>query len=388
MKNVLIYYSFSFSFGGGEHLPLSLIASLQKISNLTVALDMASNLERAAKLFEIDIDMSRLRVVQVTPPGYNPQKHNVFVSLYRSRQLKKLAKDADVCLSTANVMDFGKPAHHFINMLAFGDDAFTAYVRNPNISVQLGVLKKIKKFLFENVLRLILKMRSQKNIICDKREHIYPNSHFVEKLMTDFYGPFNSTVFYPPTLFEPKTDNVARDPLNVVYIGRIVPEKRITELIDIVEKVRAATGLPVKFHIAGRLNQTPSYGEKLTKMAEKRDWLKLVGALYSEEKENFLLSGTYAIHAERDEAFGISVAEYLKAGNIVVVPEEGGACEVVNNPALTYKTDEEAVAILVRLLSDETFRSAQGRLCSERARIFSRNAYLERQSELLRQIIE
>ena len=29
MKNVLLYYSFSFSFGGGEYLPLAFIAALQ-----------------------------------------------------------------------------------------------------------------------------------------------------------------------------------------------------------------------------------------------------------------------------------------------------------------------------------------------------------------------
>ena len=38
MKSVLLYYSFSFALGGGEHLPLSLIASLQKMGNVTVAL--------------------------------------------------------------------------------------------------------------------------------------------------------------------------------------------------------------------------------------------------------------------------------------------------------------------------------------------------------------
>ena len=30
MKNVLLYYSFSFALGGGEYLPLSFIAALQK----------------------------------------------------------------------------------------------------------------------------------------------------------------------------------------------------------------------------------------------------------------------------------------------------------------------------------------------------------------------
>lgn len=387
MKKVLLYYSFSFSFGGGEYLPLSLIAALQDNSELIVALDLPSNLERAALVSGIEIDKSRLKVVQVTPPGYSPKQHNAYTSWYRSRHLKKLATTSDICISTANIMDFGKPAHHFINMLAFGDDAFTAYVQRRNVRSPLGLLARAKRSLVNSALKPFLGMRSKQSIICDKREHIYPNSRFVERLMTDFYGPFNSFVFYPPTLFE-TTGVATRNPLKVIYIGRIVPEKRIEDLIDIVEKTRVITGLAVTFHIAGRLDQTPSYGEKLRRLAEERSWLKLLGALYGEEKEKFLLSGSYALHAERIEAFGISIAEYLKSGNIVIVPDEGGACEVIDNPALTYKTNEEAATILARLLVDATFRNVQRELCDKRARLFSRKAYLERQQVLLQHILD
>ena len=68
MKKVLLYYNFGFSFGGGDYLPLMFIAALQKTCNLTVAVDMACNLERSAKTFGIDIDLTKLKVVQVTPP--------------------------------------------------------------------------------------------------------------------------------------------------------------------------------------------------------------------------------------------------------------------------------------------------------------------------------
>ena len=386
MKNVLLYYSFSFSFGGGEYLPLSFIAALQNVCRLTVAADMPSNIERAAEVFGIGIDLSKVKVVQVTPPGYDPKRHNALVSFYRFRHLKKLARHADVCLSAANIMDFGRPAHHFINMLAFGDDAFTRYVRNHATPVRTGMAARAKRFLAEFVLRPLLGMRSKRSIIRDRREHVYPNSRFVEKLMADFFGPFNSTIFYPPTLFEAGSA-AARDPLKVVYIGRIVPEKRITDLIGIVEKARAATGLDVKFHLAGRLNQTPAYGAELEKMAAERDWLKFTGPLYGEEKKSFLLSGSYAIHAERLEAFGIAVTEYLASGNIALVPDEGGAPEVVGSPDLTYRTNKEAAQILARLLTDTAFRERQREHCAARARFFSAESYLGRQRELIESIV-
>ena len=387
MKNVLLYYSFGFSFGGGDYLPLTFIAALQKISNLTVAVDVADNIERSSQIFGIDIDFSNLKVVQVTPPDYTPKKHNVFLSLYRFNRLKRLAKEADVCISTASIMDFGKPSHQFINMLAFGDPAFAAFAQNRGGPVRERLSTRAKRFLSDSVLRPLLGMRSKRDIICDRREHIYPNSRFVEKFMTAFYGPFNSTLFYPPTLFEAEAAAIARDPLKVVYIGRIIPEKRVAELVGIVERARATTGLDIKFQVAGRLNQSPSYGAKLGEMAQARAWLEFMGERYGKDKEQFLLSGSYALHAERLEAFGISVTEYLKAGNIAIVPDEGGSSEVVDSPALSYHTDDEAAAILSRLLTDAAFRESQRQHCARRAAFFSARAYAQRQEQLLREIV-
>jgi glycosyltransferase involved in cell wall biosynthesis len=122
-------------------------------------------------------------------------------------------------------------------------------------------------------------------------------------------------------------------------------------------------------------------------MAKERDWLKFVGALYGEEKARFLTSGSYAIHAERDEAFGISIAEYLASGLIPIVPDEGGTPEIVDSRALTYRTNEDAAQILAHLLSDAGFRENQQRHCVERAKLFSREAYLERQGKLLAEIV-
>ncbi|MBP5787735.1 MAG: glycosyltransferase [Kiritimatiellae bacterium] len=385
MKNVLLYYGFGFSFGGGEPLPLSLISELQDICRLTVAVDVPENVERAADLFGIPVDVSKFAIARVSPPGYNPRKHGALDSFRRSRNLKRLAARADVCISASNVMDFGRPGHHFINMLAFGDDAFSEHVQAPGFAGKPG--NPFRRALKEALLRPVLGMRAKRSVIHDPRERIYPNSRFVQGLMEEFYGPFNNDIFYPPTLFDPKPSAVARDPLSVVCIGRIVPEKRITDLVAIVEKARALSGLDIRFRVAGRLDQTPSYGKTLSRMAEERPWLQFPGPLFGRDKEEFLLSGTFAIHAERKEAFGISVSEYLKAGLLPLVPDEGGACEVVDNPALSYHSAGEAARLLARLATNAPFRTAQLSLCATRASFFSLPAYMDRQHRLLERII-
>ena len=388
MKNVLLYYSFSFALGGGDYLPLAFVEALRGKCNLTVAVDLERNVAPTARALGFDPDMAGARVVQVTPPDYDPKKHDSRASLYRFRRLRRLARDADVCISTACIMDFGRPSHQFINMLAFGDDDFTAFATGRAAPGRAGLLARAKSAVSDSVVRPLLGMRTKRAVILDPDSRVYPNSLFVEKTMKAFYGPFRGSVFYPPTLFEAGSGaDVPRDPLKVVYIGRIIPEKRVAELVGIVEKARGKTGLDVKFHVAGRLDQTPSYGRALAKMAAERPWLKFVGALYGEEKERLLLSGSFALHAERIEAFGISVVEYLKAGNIAIVPDEGGTPEIVDCPELSYGSDGEAADILARLLSDAGFREKQRAHCARRAAFFSREAYLGRQAELLGRIL-
>ncbi len=386
MKKVLLYYNFSFSFGGGELLPLSFIAELQNACELTVALDRADGLRQSAALYGISIDTSAFKIEQVMPDGYSIRRHTAVLSLRRTRRLKQLARKADICISLSNITDFGRPAHHFMNMLAFGDAAFTDYVKNGTTANGKHAPSRVRS-IAGGLLRVILGLRTKTQIICDSKERIYPNSRFVEQLMTGFYGPFNSTVFYSPTLLAVHNQDIRRDPLKVVCIGRIVREKRIVDIIDIVRRARLLSNQDLTIHIAGRIDQEPAYGETLRRISSQEPWVVLPGALYGKDKETFLTSGTYAVHAERDEAFGISVAEYLAAGLIPIVPNEGGACEVVNNPDLTCRTDEEAAQILARLLADEDFRVRQQASCAVRAKIFSRDAYLDRQRELLRGIL-
>jgi glycosyltransferase involved in cell wall biosynthesis len=401
MKRVLIYYmDFHSSIGGGEFLSLLFIAELQKTCDVTLSLNWNSSVEKAAELAGVPIDISKLKIVLVKPRNEFLRKLDAILPFYRIWMLKKLAVDTDVCISTANMIDFGKPAHHFVYLLRlFGDNAFMDYVSHVPPKKGFALLKqKTRTFLAETILRPLLGIRSTRKILSDPREHIYPTSHYVDKVMREFYGPFNGTVFYPPTSFEVKHAPCERDPLQVkhapcerdplrvVYLGRLFPEKRIDAIIDIVEQARNISGKDLTLRIAGHLEKT-AFVEKLKQTASEKTWVQLVGPLYGEDKERFLLTGTYAIHAERDEAFGISITEYLKAGCIPIVPDEGGTVEIVDSPALTYHTDEDAAQILARLLADEAFRGKQRARCAERARLFSMQAYMEKQHRILNSIL-
>lgn len=386
MKNVLIYYNFSHPLGGGDILPLSFAEELQKNNHVTLAVDSIAGFERSEKAFGFALDAKRVSVVQVMPAGYRWDKHSVFFSFRRSRKLKALAKKADVCISAVNIIDFGRPAHHFINFLSGVDRACVNAVANGG-KTALPFVARVKRFVGNCLIRPLVGMRSKRAIILDKREHVYPNSLYAKAQLESFYGAFDGRVFYPPTLFEPGITDVGRKALRVICLGRINACKCITDVILAVEQARDISGRDIELVVAGPCNPNDAYVKRLEQMAKTCAWLFLKDGVFGREKEELLLSGTYAVHARRDEEFGISVTEYLKAGLIPIVPNEGGSCEVVDNPALTYGTNKEAAQILARLITDGAFCDEQRRRCMERARAFSRDAYLARQKELLSDIV-
>ena len=386
-KKILIYFPrFSLTHGGGEYLPLAFAAEFQKVGDVTLAVDTRTHLDSALAFYDMDIDAAELKTVNVFAEDYRPQNGvSPRMAFQRSRKLKKLAKNADVCISCANIMDFGRPAHHFLFTVDLGDPGFAEYVKTRRSPKRKGALSAVRD-MAAGAVRRLLGMRTKRALIRDRSEHIYPNSDYVRSLLQGYYGSFNGTVFYPPSVFEIDGPPVPRDPLRIVCIGRVCPGKRIEEMIAIVERARELSGRELTFGIAGSA-YSEEYRDKLDELTADRPWVEFPGQLSGREKAEFLCGGTYALHAMREEAFGISVTEYLKAGLIPIVPDEGGACEVVDAPELSFHTDDGAAALLVKLLNDAEFRERQLVHCAKRAEFFSRDAYFERQHKLLKEIV-
>ena len=389
MQRVLIYHKQMTSFlSGGMFQPLMFIAELQKTCEVTLALNGESDMKAVSEMSGIPIDVGRLRVVRLDTYNSFVAKREWLAYIFRVHKLRSLAKDADVCISTANIVDFGKPGHHFVYLLSqFGGAAFYDYLmgRGGGFGAR-RIMRRISTAFYENVVKPICGVRPLRRIMSDGRERIYPTSAYVEGILRGYFGSFNSKVFYPPTTFEFNDASVVRDPLLAIYVGRIFPPKRITDIIAIVERARALSGKDLKLHIAGKLMEIP-YTDLLRRMAAERPWLKLVGAVYGKDKERFMLSATYALHAERDEAFGIAIAEYLKAGCIPLVPDVGGPKEVVGSSALEFHDNDTAAQTLSRLLSDESFREEQRLLCNRSGENFTLRAYQGRQSETIGEML-
>ena len=382
MKNVLLYYNFSYPLGGGDILPLTFASWLQSRCNLTFAVDSEAGFRKALEAFDVPLDLGRIKIAPLLPARTDFRSRSFLLPFKRSVRLKRLAAQSDVCISAANVTDFGRPAHHFINMLSGVDHAFTEHsgIVRPKAS--------LKRFIRDEVIRPIVGMRSKKRIFADGRERFYSNSSYVHDRLTAFYGDFHDTIFYPPTTYEPEDSAKTpyRDPLRVICLGRISTQKRITDIIEVVDRARERSWQDIRLTVAGPCGNG-EYAKRIRQIAEARTWITLVDGVFGKAKDALLRSGSFAVHARRDEEFGIAVTEYLKAGLIPVVPDEGGSREVVSDGELSFGNNEEAAKILGRLVTDDKFRESKRASCLKRAEYFSREAYARREGEILDRII-
>ncbi len=155
-----------------------------------------------------------------------------------------------------------------------------------------------------------------------------------------------------------------------VFLGRISPEKNIESIFEILKETREK-GSNIHFHIVGDSDNT-WYKEKIKALCEQnRTWASWEGKLAGEEKMAFIGRHRYGISACWNEAFGIAVAEMVKAGCLVWVPDGGGQTEIVGRPELIYSSREDAADKIGYTLKDGSLQSALRSYLEDRKEMFS-----------------
>jgi glycosyltransferase involved in cell wall biosynthesis len=203
---------------------------------------------------------------------------------------------------------------------------------------------------------------------------IIANSRWSADVLKKRHGAAAEVLYPPvpgefPSVVPPEKEN------GFVCLGRIAPEKRVEQAVEIVEAVRNR-GHDVHLHVIGGLGG--DYGDSIRRLCETRkSWVSLEGPLYGKQKCEMLSRHRYGIHACRGEAFGIAVAEMVKAGCIPFVPAEGGAAEIVNHSALTYANVEEAADKIDAVLRQEALQDDLRGHLALRGQQFSPQRFME-----------
>lgn len=201
------------------------------------------------------------------------------------------------------------------------------------------------------------------------------NSDWTGDVYERLYGTRTRTLYPPVPGGFPEIPFDAREN-GFVCLGRISAEKELEKLIKILAGVRAR-GHDIQFHIIGH-HDNSAYGRHLTRIAEAHGkWITFHHDLPRDELVSLIARNRYGIHGMVGEHFGIAPAELQRGGCITFVPDDGGPVEIVDHDErVIYRSADDAVEKIDRVLGDPDLRASILADIPERARQFSEQRFM------------
>jgi len=324
--------------GGSEVRALWIIDALKNEYEVSLITSGTVDFQQINEYYGLNLNSQEFSVIQVPLPFFlqNTSKFAALRGRLIQRYCQKIAQNFDLLISTYNPCNFGKRAIQFIADFSFDEE----------------LREKLKWYHKKNFFRKIYlkfcNLISPINYRKFKSDIVVANSYWTAKLMKEKYG-IETRVIYPPVIGDFPNIPYEEREQGFVCIGRVVPEKRIDKIIKILKKIRQR-GNDVHLHIIGGVGKD-SYGQFLRKLFQKHQkWIFYEGWLGKEKKKEVIARHRFGISACKNEAFGIAVAEMVKGGCIVFVPNGGGQVEIIDQPQLIYENIKDAVSKIERIL--------------------------------------
>ena len=363
--------------GGSEACAMWTLQALQDESLLTLITMGRPDLGSMNRKYGTTVDESKIegRFLRL-PPGTR-KRFDALRGFRLARYCRRHARDFDVMISAYNVMDFGVAGIQRIADFSF-DDALRRELQAESGAADGAFYKaSLGRSLYLGLARALAGSRGDGW----KRNLTVANSEWTRDLLRERFG-VASDVVYPPVAggFPAVPWNERED--GFVFIGRLVPEKGVRRVIEILGDVRKEK--PVHLHIIGRRERTAHAREVGELCRRNRDWIHLEGEKYGSEKAEFLARHKFGISGCRNEAFGIAVAEMVKAGSLVWVPDGGGQKEIVAHPGLIYSGRGHAAALILAALGEPAAEAALRYHLEARADLFSSGRFVEEMRGVVR----
>lgn len=344
---VAVVHPYLVAGGGSEACTLWTIRALQDDHRVTLVTMGRPDLPALDAKYGAGIDLARLETRFLALPPGTRTRGDAVRGFPLARYCRRHAREYDVLFSAYNAMDFGVPGIQRIADFAFDEGLRRELDPAEGAAAAASPLHRTSagRSVYLGLARALAGDRKD----AWKRNRSVANSEWTAGILRDRFG-LASEVVYPPVAGAwPRVPWNERED-GFVVMGRLVPEKGLGLVIDILGRVRERT--PVHLHIVGRRVGT-AYAREIEDLARRHgDWVRLEGELYGPEKEAFLARHKYGISGRRAEPFGIAVAEMVGAGQIVWVPDRGGQTEIVAEPRLVYAGPDDAFSRIVSVLGD------------------------------------
>lgn len=347
MRVLLSHYSFA-TIGGAERVSIHLAAWLSNVleMDVTIACYDAPDSSKLNKLLGIYAGV-KVRFETIKPPGRC--KLQLFRMAHLHREVKKMAGEYDLCISTYNEQDFGKPALQYVHHPIF--ESRELLRRYKIIPTENLVDKSI---LFEKIYYGLLNFYAGTNTLRRRNNVTMTNSEFMGDILAQC-GYKNVEVLYPGLLDLSEFDPAAPKKNQIFSLGRIEPDKYTLELVSLYARLHAVAP-DVKFIICG-LTGSDAY------LRQVKDEINRLGVpaelrldLDRADVKQLISESAYYINPKPFEHFGIATVEAISAGCIPFLHNSGGNSELVKDKKLLYDTADELVTAFKWVTSNKEIR--------------------------------
>jgi glycosyltransferase involved in cell wall biosynthesis len=343
--------------GGAAAVAAWMVEALKKPYDLTLLTWIPADLERMNSIYgttlkEEDVQwvfpnpIARRLIGLIPDNTWDWQKRS-----WLMRVCKRIHQDYDVLVTSDSEFDFGRPGVQYVHYPwmgpSYADNQKFGSVKGWRIvpALLLRVYRpwmKTAQFSFE---RMMLNLTMA-------------NSDWTAQEYRDFYGRDAETV-YPPAPGEyPQAEwDQRRD--EFVMISRLEIDKNHKRIVALLKKVRQQHP-QIKLHIVGTHLRSRKgerdYRRLRAVIDPEADWVILHEDMPRADLMRLLGEIRYGIHLFAKEHFGMAIAEMTRGGLIPFVHDSGGQVEIVIDPALRFRTDEEASARIQTMLTDAELR--------------------------------
>jgi glycosyltransferase involved in cell wall biosynthesis len=355
-KSIAIYYPV-FLGGGAEAVCLWILEALQHRHHLTLFTIVEPDLAKLNRMYGTQLNPDQIRIQILLPSGWSSLTNSLIANSQTARmllfhaliRLLKAQKDHhDLLVSAYNAVDLGKPGIQYVHWIK---------VLEGN-----ALYEKISDFSLERL----------------KQNLFLTNSATVADYIRSTYEQ-ESTIVYPPVVLDsPQTDWEQKENA-FICSGRLTAAKEPHKVIKILRQVRAR-GFDVKLHLTGGGGGAYAwkYQRFLKQMvSDNADWVTLHENLSYADYVGVLSNCRYGIHYKQ-EPFGISIAEMVKAGALPFVRSRGGQVEIVgaHNAELLFANEAEAVERIVEVLADPAKQTALQTSLAAQRDLFSTGRFM------------
>ena len=334
-------------YGGGERVCFTVLEALQNTYDVTLVTDARPDITEYNTYYGTNVDAAQLNVQRTPRPvgllfQLFPGRPWKLKQLVLNRYLRTIESEFDLLVSTVNEYDLLSDSVQYIH-----------YPMYPRGGPDTPGNESLVYAVYDRLCSLVYAPST------DPLDNatLLTNSDWTASVIESVYGE-SARVVYPPVQ-TPDFEGLSWENREngFITIGRITPEKRILELIDLVVEL-TDRGHTLHQHIVGPWDND-QYARRVERKASEYDCIHFEGTVSTERLAELRATHRYGLHGMKNEHFGIVVAEMVSAWMIVFTPASGGQQEILRDSNECLYSDWDDALETIESVLDDRSRQAQ-----------------------------